>query len=97
MPSQCEHPCYYYSVGRHGPVCSFYGICNPRKTECPQYVPAELMEAVKKQEHLTTQLVTDIINRLSEIKLEDLEKIKDAHLKKQLVEIVLIAKQLKGK
>jgi hypothetical protein len=93
--NQCEHPCYYYSVGRHGPACSFYGIINPNKIACEHYIPAELAEKLKKKETEMSRLLSDLVDKLALIKVEQLETIKDKPLKTQLTEIVLIAKQLK--
>jgi hypothetical protein len=93
----CEHPCYYYGRGRHGPVCNCFGTINPYKTECERYIPAEVAEKFLKKESETSKLLSDLIDRLSIIKVEQLEIIADKELKAQLTEIVLIAKQFKPK
>jgi len=31
--------CHYYSIVRYGKLCSFDGTWNPRKTDCPNFIP----------------------------------------------------------
>jgi hypothetical protein len=95
----CEHPCFYYSEGRQGPMCSCFGTLRPNKKmgECPKYIPNELAERMQRQETTTTKLLVDMLESLIAIKTEQIEQISDAELRENLREIVLLAKQIRSK
>jgi hypothetical protein len=95
----CEHPCFYYSQSRQGPMCSYFGTLRPKKKmgECPKYIPNELAERAQRQEVTTTKLLVEMLDSLTKIKIEQIEKIPDAELREKLREIVLLAKQIRSK
>ena len=90
----CED-CYYLTRTRYGRVCGFDGTYNPHKEKCPNFIPREEGERRRKQGRMIERLLVEILDRLASLSIEEIEKVPDKNLKQELLELRLMAKQLK--
>jgi len=89
----CEG-CFYYSKTRFGAICNFNGTYNPVREECPNFKPKSLTEEKTRASIELTKLIISLIDRLVQISPE-IEKLEDKELKNRLLEICIVAKQIK--
>jgi hypothetical protein len=90
----CER-CFYYGKTRFGNICNYDGAFNPVKKKCQNFKSKSqaAMETLKNIE--LNRLFLSTIDKL--IKLQpEIEKLENKKLKDELLEICLIAKQIKN-
>lgn len=86
--------CFYYSRTRYGVVCGFDGTYNPSKRECQNFKSRAQAEAEGAKSIELTKLLLSVIDRLVELQPE-IEKMEDKKLRERLMEVCLVAKQVK--
>ena len=91
--SLCEK-CFYYSVTRYGKVCSFNGTYSPSREDCPNYKSRSEAEEEKLKSSELAKLIISIVDALIQLQPE-IERLKDERLRERLVEVCLVAKQVK--
>jgi predicted phage-related endonuclease len=92
--NMCEG-CFYYGKARFGNICNYDGAFDPAKKECPNFKSKSQAEMETLKDIELSRLYLSIIDKL--IKLQpEIKKVENKKLKGELLEMCLIAKQIKN-
>jgi hypothetical protein len=90
----CEQ-CFYYGKTRFGNICNCNGTFNTIKAECPNFKSKSQAEMETLKDIEFNRVFLSIIDRLIQLQTE-IEKLENKKLKDELLEICLVAKQIKN-